>query len=348
MSSATASISAPAENFLAAVRLAVEILKEPAYPQDEFDRIKTQRLKALEVVPTEPTQLAGERLNRHLSPFAKGDAQYAPTREEQIAGAAEGHARRRAEVPRSVLRRQLRRLRGRRPGRRRPTCRRPRRSCSAPGTRRRPTSRSSRRSRRWRRSTRRSRRPTRPTREFLAGARFQLSQNDPDYPAIVLASYMFGEPITSRISDRIRNREGLSYGANARITVPAEGDAAMLSGTVSLNPGVGPKVEASFIDELKKVYDDGLHRGGSGRGEEGATSTSRMVGRSTDGALLNLMVSHEQLNRPLKWDADLEAKIQALTSPTSTRRSGSTSIRTACRSSRRATSRRRACTSSRK
>ena len=48
MSSATASISAPAENFLAALRLAVEILKEPAYPQDEFDRIKTQRLKALE------------------------------------------------------------------------------------------------------------------------------------------------------------------------------------------------------------------------------------------------------------------------------------------------------------
>ena len=38
-----------------------------------------------------------------------------------------------------------------------------------------------------------------------------------------------------------------------------------------------------------------------------------MVGRSTDGALLNLMASHEQLDRPFKWDADLEAKIQALT-----------------------------------
>ena len=29
--------------------------------------------------------------------------------------------------------------------------------------------------------------------QFLAGERFKLSQNDPDYPAIVLASYMFGE-----------------------------------------------------------------------------------------------------------------------------------------------------------
>ena len=83
LSSATASISAPAENFAAAVKLAVEILKSPLYPQAEFDRVKTQRLKALDVVPTDPTQLASDRLNRYLSPFAKTDAQYAPTREEQ-------------------------------------------------------------------------------------------------------------------------------------------------------------------------------------------------------------------------------------------------------------------------
>ena len=38
LSSATATISAPAENFVAAMRLAVEMLKEPAYPQDDFDR----------------------------------------------------------------------------------------------------------------------------------------------------------------------------------------------------------------------------------------------------------------------------------------------------------------------
>src|SRR4029077_7298619 len=50
----------------------------------EFDRIKTQRLKALEVPPTDPTAIAQERLNRYLSPFSKDDTQYSPTREEQI------------------------------------------------------------------------------------------------------------------------------------------------------------------------------------------------------------------------------------------------------------------------
>ena len=40
---------------------------------------------ALENVRPQPEQLAAELLQRHLSPFAKGDAQYQPTREEQLA-----------------------------------------------------------------------------------------------------------------------------------------------------------------------------------------------------------------------------------------------------------------------
>jgi zinc protease len=154
--------------------------------------------------------------------------------------------------------------------------------------------------------------PDKANAEFMVQARFKLSQNDPDYPAIVLASYMFGEPITSRISDRIRNREGLSYGANARLIVPTEGDAAMLTGTVSLNPGFGPKVERSFIDELKKVYNDGFTQAEVDNAKK-AVLDSRLVGRSTDAALLNFMVQHEQLDRPYTWDSDLEVKIQSLT-----------------------------------
>jgi len=154
--------------------------------------------------------------------------------------------------------------------------------------------------------------PDKANAEFMAQERFQLSQNDPDYPAIVLASYMFGEPITSRISDRIRNREGLSYGANARLVVPAEGDAATLTGTVSLNPGFGPKVESSFMDELKKVYNEGFTQAEVDNAKK-ALLDARLVGRSTDGALLNFMVQHEQLDRPYKWDSDVEAKIHSLT-----------------------------------
>ncbi len=311
LSSASASISAPAENFFPALRLAVEMLKEPAYPQDDFDRFKTQRLKALEQTPTEPTQRANERLTRHLSPFAKTDAQYVPTREEQLQemqlatladarkfhsdfyGANHGIVAVVGPVDPAAVQKEAATLLG---GWNTTKAYKP---LVAPFKKAPPINE-------------KIEAPDKANAVFVAGQRFQLAQNDPDYPAIVLASYMFGETITSRIADRIRNREGLSYGANARMVVPAEGDSAMLTGTVSLNPAVGPKVEASFLDELKKVYESGFTAAEVAAAKK-AYLDSRMVGRSTDGALLGLLLAHEQLDRPFKWDADLEARIQALT-----------------------------------
>ncbi len=83
--SANANVTAPAKNFAAALGIAVEMLKEPVYSSAEFDLMHVQRVKSLQVPPTEPTQIANENLQRHLSPFIKGDALYLPTREEELA-----------------------------------------------------------------------------------------------------------------------------------------------------------------------------------------------------------------------------------------------------------------------
>jgi zinc protease len=154
--------------------------------------------------------------------------------------------------------------------------------------------------------------PDKANAQFEAGVRFQLSENDPDYPAMLLAGYMFGGPITSRVSDRIRNREGLSYGANARVAVPAEGDAALLSGTVSLNPVNGPKVETSFQDELAKTLKEGFTEAEVAKSKQ-AYLDGRMVARSSDAGLLAQLTSHEELDRTMRWDEQLEQKIRALT-----------------------------------
>ncbi len=154
--------------------------------------------------------------------------------------------------------------------------------------------------------------PDKANAQFEAGIRLKVSQNDPDYPAMVLAGYMFGVPITSHIADRIRNREGLSYGANARVTVPAEGDSAILTGTVSLNPMNGPKVEFSFKDELAKTLKEGFNAAEVTEAKK-AYLDSLQVSRSQDAALLTLLASHEQLSHTMDWDDQLEKKIAALT-----------------------------------
>jgi zinc protease len=311
INTATATITAPVGNFVAALRLAVEMLKEPAYPPAEFDRLIQPRIKALEVAQTEPTQLSAETLTRYLSPWKEGDVLYNRTREEQLAelkavtlddarkfhdqfyGADSGVFAVVGPVDVNAITAEAAELLGN-----------------------------------WNTAMKykpivaefravaamnqKIETPDKANAQFEAGVPVKVSQNDPDYPAMVLAGYMFGVPITSHISDRIRNREGLSYGANARITVPTEGDAALLSGTVSLNPANGPKVEFSFRDELTRTLKDGFSASEVAEAKK-AYLDSRMVSRSQDAALLSLLASNEQLGRTLDWDDQLEKKIAALT-----------------------------------
>jgi zinc protease len=311
ISSASATIVAPPENFVAAMRLAVEMLKEPAYPEAEFDRVFTARLRTLEAAPTEPTQLAAETLQRHLTPWAKGDVLYPETREDQLAGmkkltladvrkfhsqfygANHGVLTVVGPVDADAVKKAAAELLG---GWNTTMAYKPivaRFKKSAPINSKIDT-------------------PDKANAQFEAALRIQLSDADPDYPAMLLAGYMFGGPITSRIADRIRNREGLSYGANARIAVPAEGDSALLSGTVSLNPVNGPKVEASFKDELVKTLKEGFTDVEVAKSKE-AYLNARMVARSSDGGLLGQLAAHEHLGRTMKWDEQLEQKIRALT-----------------------------------
>jgi zinc protease len=311
VNSATATIMAPPENFVTAMRLAVEMLKDPAYPDAEFDRVLTQRLRGLEVPQTEPTQLAAETLSRHLTPWAKTDVLYPSTREDQLAemkkvtladvkkfhdqfyGANYGVFAAVGPVDAEAVKKVAAELLGNwntamayKP------IVAPFKKAAAVNTK--------------------IDTPDKANAQFEAGVRVQLSETDPDYPAMLLAGYMFGGPITSRVSDRIRNREGLSYGANARIAVPIEGDSSLLSGTVSLNPGNGPKVEASFKDELAKTLKEGFTDAEVAKAKQ-AYLDARMVARSSDAGLLSTLAAHEQRGRTMKWDDDLEAKIRSLT-----------------------------------
>jgi zinc protease len=311
VSSANANITVPAKNFAAAMQLAVEMLREPAYPEKEFELMKAQRVKALENAPTEPTQLAAETLQRQLSPYSKGDVMYSPTREEQLAelqkvtlddvkkfhdqfyGASFGVLAVVGPVEAAEVQKIATPLLGN-----------------------------------WKTSMTYTRieakykkadainkkieTPDKANAQFEAGVRFKMAETDPDYPAMLLAGYMFGGPITSHVSDRIRNREGLSYGANARVAIPAEGDSSMLMATVSLNPVNGPKVEFSYMDELRKTLKEGFTAKEVAEAKK-AYLDSRMVGRSQDAALMNQLAQHELQGRTMKWDEQLEQRIQALT-----------------------------------
>src|SRR6185369_10879992 len=131
-----------------------------------------------------------------------------------------------------------------------------------------------------------------------------------DYPAMVMANYMFGGTITARLPNRVRNQEGYSYSVSSSFSAPVESDAAVFSASAIANPANMPKVEASFMDELRKTLRDGFTAGELAAAKK-AISDDRKGDRASDGGVLGLMSAREQYRRTLAWDEQLDAKLQA-------------------------------------
>ena len=62
--------------------------------------------------------------------------------------------------------------------------------------------------------------PDKQNATFMAAIHLPMADTDPDYPAMVMANYMFGGTITARVPNRIRNKEGLSYGVGTSFSAP--------------------------------------------------------------------------------------------------------------------------------
>ena len=156
--------------------------------------------------------------------------------------------------------------------------------------------------------------PDKQNATFEAALKFSMSDTDPDYPAMLLANYMFGGSITGRAPDRIRNREGLSYTVRSSFQAPspADGNAARFGGLAISNPKNSPKVEASFRDELAKTVAQGFTADEVASGKK-AYLDQRRVGRSQDQSLLGLIANREDEERTLAWDEQMDAKLEALT-----------------------------------
>ena len=79
-------ISTVRENLHESIRLVAEIAREPSFDENEFELMKKSRLTNLESLRSEPAPLANRTLSRHLMQFPKGHPSYVSTIEEDIAG----------------------------------------------------------------------------------------------------------------------------------------------------------------------------------------------------------------------------------------------------------------------
>jgi zinc protease len=148
---------------------------------------------------------------------------------------------------------------------------------------------------------------------FIAVQTLKMTDEDPDYPAMVLANYMFGgSGLGTRLSRRIRDKEGLSYGVESDFGAPAKDDGATFLTFAISAPQNTPKVEAAFRDELAKTLKEGFSADEVAAAKK-AWMQERTIGRSQDGALAGLLAGRSRFERTLKFDEAFEAKVSALT-----------------------------------
>jgi zinc protease len=308
---ATATINTTEANLVPALHLAVEMLREPSFPETEFEQVKQQRVAGIENNRTDPAVLAPLVLNRALNPFPRGDVRYVGTIDEQIEyvnkvslddvrkfhsrfyGASHGEIVIVGQFNEAEVRSAAAELLG---------------GWSAAT----PYERIATKYQKTTPVNLKIETPDKQNATFDVGLTFAMSDTDPDYPAMVLANYMFGGSITGRAPNRIRNQEGLSYGVSSRFSAPVIGNAANFDGAAISNPQNTPRVEESFRDELAKTLANGFTPDEVAAAKK-ALLDQRMVGRSQDAGLLGLIATREEFDRTLAWDEQMDAKIDALT-----------------------------------
>lgn len=143
----------------------------------------------------------------------------------------------------------------------------------------------------------------------------QLSVSDshPDYAALVVANQIFGGGfLNSRLATRLRQKDGLSYGAGSFFNASSFDDKATFGAFAICAPENLAKVEQGFKEEFEKVIKEGFTQEELDAAVKGMVQ-NRRIDRAKDNRLVGTLAGNLDLSRSMKWDKDLEQALKSLT-----------------------------------
>jgi zinc protease len=148
---------------------------------------------------------------------------------------------------------------------------------------------------------------------YLAGLIFPMKDDDPDYPALVIGNFVLGGgSLSSRLGDRVRQKEGLSYGVGSFLGADSFDPRSSLTVFAICNPTNTPKVVSVIREELDRLLKDGITPHELEQAKSGYLQ-HQQVSRTRDSSLTSTLCDTAHTGRTMKYYADLERKINALT-----------------------------------
>ncbi|MFN7315478.1 MAG: M16 family metallopeptidase [Phycisphaerae bacterium] len=287
------------------------MLREPTFPLAEFDTMIKERIAGIEAGLTNPQALGPNAMQRASAPFPKDSYFYVPTLEEQIADIRAttldsvkayynnlvGPAKVEVAVVgdfdeseatakigdiftgwqpkgeyKRVARPYLKNLRG----------------SETVAT------------------------PDKPMAMVMMASVLEMDDKDSDAVALNFANYVLGGNANSRLLDRLRQRDGLSYGAGSFFTVSSLDKVAPLGGYAICAAPNAEKALAAMKEEFTKWIDAGITQEELDKGKE-AYKLDYLTSLSDDGNVAGTLASYLFLDRTMMWDQEDLDKTAALT-----------------------------------
>jgi zinc protease len=143
---------------------------------------------------------------------------------------------------------------------------------------------------------------------------FTMRDDDADYPAVLLANTVLGggSGLANRLIDRLRQKDGLSYGAGSSLLVNNRDRAASLQLAALVAPQNVQRAEAAIREEFAKWVKDGVTAKEVEDAKNGMLQ-ERTIERSQDAVVARGWTSHIDAGRSWKFSEGIDTRLRALT-----------------------------------
>ena len=148
---------------------------------------------------------------------------------------------------------------------------------------------------------------------YISAHQIPVGRLHPDYPALVVGNHVLGGgALSSRLADRVRQQEGLSYTVGSMYrTYTKEGHGRIMIYAIS-NPANSDKVVSVINEEIEKLIKDGVTQDEVTKAVDSRLQSSA-VSRSTDSGIAGILGSLLAADRDIQSTKDLEDQMKALT-----------------------------------
>ncbi len=309
---AFASIETTRENLPATIRLVAQLFKEPAFDAKEVDLLKQEELAALEQQKSDPQAIVQRTIQKKISPYPKGHPLYPQSVEESIedvksvtaddvkkfyaefVGASYGDIAVVGDFPKDSITALSNELFG--------TWKSPK-----------PFARLVRQYFDIAQASEKIETPDKANAWYWAAQNIKIRDDSKDYAALVMANYIFGaDPLSSRLADRIRQKDGLSYAVQSAIGAQSLDSVGVFQELAIYNPENVARLETAFGEELDRAVKDGFTQQELDKARGGWLQQNLQT-RSSDGALVSKLTGQFVTGRTMAFDANFEKMVSALT-----------------------------------